>query len=180
MKTNIALIGFMGTGKTAVGRLLAEKLNKKFLEQDSLIEQKAGKSIPEIFRQNGEISFRELEIAATKEIAREQNAVIACGGGVVLNKINIDRLKESSVVVYLTASPEAILERTSAEEGQRPLLNVENPLRTIRELMKFRRPFYERSADMTIDTSNLDIAAIVAQIIDRLKKDESLDFQKPN
>jgi shikimate kinase len=103
MKTNIALIGFMGTGKTAVGRLLAEKLNKKFLEQDSLIEQKAGKSIPEIFRQNGEISFRELEIAATKEIAREQNAVIACGGGVVLNKINIDRLKESSVVVYLTA-----------------------------------------------------------------------------
>lgn len=180
MKTNIALIGFMGTGKTAVGQLLAEKLNKAFLEQDSLIEQRAGKSIPEIFREDGEIAFRELEIAVTKEIAKERNAVIACGGGVVLNKINIDHLKESSVVIYFTASPEVILKRTSTEEGQRPLLDVEDPLRTIGELLEFRRPFYERTADMEIDTSRLDISAIVKQIIDRLKKDESLNFQKPD
>ena len=94
MKTNIALIGFMGVGKTVVGQLLAKKLARKFLELDLLIEQKAGKPIPEIFRQDGEITFRELEIAAAKEVASEKDVVIACGGGIVLNKINIDRLRE--------------------------------------------------------------------------------------
>ncbi len=109
MKTNIALIGFMGTGKTAVGRVLAKKLGRKFIEMDGLIEQKAGKSIPEIFQQDGEIAFRELEIEVTKEVAGQQNAVIACGGGVVLNQINIDRLREGGSAVYHTDSPWAIL-----------------------------------------------------------------------
>ncbi len=117
MKTNIALIGFMGTGKTAVGRVLAKKLGRKFLELDSLIEQKAGKSIPEIFQQDGEIAFRELEIEVTKKVAGQQNAVIACGGGVVLNQINIDRLRAEGRVVYLTASPRAILKRVASEKG---------------------------------------------------------------
>ena len=111
MKSNIALIGFMGAGKTAVGRTLAEKLGKRFVELDSLIEQKAGKSVAEIFQQDGEISFRELEIEVTKEVSRERNLVIACGGGIVLNKINIDRLREESIIVYLVASPEVILRR---------------------------------------------------------------------
>ncbi|NQT04591.1 MAG: shikimate kinase, partial [Dehalococcoidia bacterium] len=92
MKSNIALVGFMGTGKTDVGRLLAGKLGKDFIELDELIEQKAGKTIPEIFQQDGEIAFRELEIEATGEAAEKKNAVIACGGGVVLNQINVDRL----------------------------------------------------------------------------------------
>jgi len=173
MKTNIALIGFMGAGKTAVGQVLAKKLSRKFIELDSLIEQKAGKPIPEIFQQDGEIAFRELEIEATKEVSREKNTVIACGGGIVLNKINIDRLRESSRIVYLTASPGVVLRRVSAEEGQRPLLEVDNPALTVRELLKFRQPFYERAADITINTSKLDIDAVAEQIIDRLKKDES-------
>ncbi|MDD5039459.1 MAG: shikimate kinase, partial [Dehalococcoidales bacterium] len=125
MKTNIALIGFMGTGKTAVGQLLAKKLKMKFIEMDWLIAQKAGKSIPDIFR-DGEIAFREREIEVTKEIAGEKNSVIACGGGIVLNKINIDRLKEGAIIVYLTASPRVILKRTSSEQGKRPLLNTAN------------------------------------------------------
>ena len=173
MKTNIALIGFMGTGKTAVGQVLAQKLDRKFIELDSLIEQKAGKSIPEIFQQDGEIAFRELEIEATRAVCQEKNSVIACGGGLVLNKINIDRLRESSRIVYLIASPGVVLRRVSAEEGQRPLLEVDNPGLTIRELLKFRRPFYERAADITINTSKLDINAVAEQIIGRLKKDES-------
>ena len=176
MKTNIALIGFMGTGKTAVGQLLAKKLGKKFIEQDLLIEQKAGKPIPEIFEQDGEIAFRELEIEATREIAREQNSIIACGGGVVLNKINIDRLKETAIIVYLTASPRAIIKRIAPEEGQRPLLAVNNPALAIRELLKFRKPFYERAADISIDTSKLDIEAVVELIIDKIKQDESFYF----
>ncbi len=173
MKTNIALIGFMGTGKTAVGRVLAEKLGKKFIELDWLIEQKAGKSIPEIFEQDGEIAFREREIEATKEVSKSKNSVIACGGGIVLNKINIDRLSESSRIVYLTASPRAILNRVSTEEGQRPLLEVENPILIIRELLRFRKPFYERASDITINTSKLSIESITDQIINRLKEDES-------
>ena len=176
MKTNVALIGFMGTGKTAVGEALAKKLNRKFVELDLLIERKAGKSIPEIFQQDGEVAFRELEIEATKEIAKEKYLVIACGGGIVLNKINIDRLREESIIVYFTASPRAIMKRVSSEEGQRPLLEVDNPTQTIRELLRFRKPFYERAADIRIDTSKLDIDSVVEQIINKLKEDESFNF----
>jgi len=176
MKTNVALIGFMGVGKTEVGEALAKKLNRKFVELDLLIEQKAGKPIPEIFQQDGEIAFRELELELTKEIAKEENLVIACGGGVVLNKINIDRLREGARIVYLTASPRAILKRVSTEEGQRPLLEVDNPTLTIRELLTFRKPFYERAADIKIDTSKLDINTVAEQIINKLKEDESFNF----
>ncbi len=169
MKTSVALIGFMGSGKTAVGRVLAEKLNKQFVEMDSLIEQKAGKPIPRIFSEDGETAFRELEIEITKEVARGKNQVIACGGGIVLNKINIDRLKDEAVIVYLTASPAVILERTSADKNERPLLK-NNKAATIDELLKFRKPFYERAADISIDTSKLDINAVADEIITRLKR----------
>jgi len=170
MKTNIALIGFMGAGKTAVGKLLAEKLNKKLIELDSLIELKAEKPIARIFKEDGEIAFRQLEIEATKEVAGNKNQVIACGGGIVLNKINIDRLKEEGIVVYLTASPEVILQRVSADNTVRPLLENNNKTLTIRELLKFREPFYERAADIKIDTSKLDIESTTQQIIARLKE----------
>jgi len=176
METNIALIGFMGTGKTAVGQLLAKKLGSRFFELDLLIEQKAGKSIPDIFQQDGEVAFRELEIEVTKEVSKDKNLVIACGGGIVLNKINIDRLRQQSRIVYLTASPGVILKRVADEEGQRPLLEVDNPTLTIREMLSFRKPFYERAADITINTSKLDIDAVAGQIISKLKEDESFDL----
>ena len=175
MKTNIALTGFMGVGKTAVGKALAKKLDKRFVELDSLIEQKAGKSIPDIFQQDGVVAFRELEIEVTKEVSREKNLVIACGGGIVLNKINIDRLRKESIIVYLTASPRAILKRTSGDENERPLLNTPNKALAVRELLSFRKPFYERAADVRIDTSRLDIDYVVEQIINRVKEGESTD-----
>ena len=175
MKANIALIGFMGTGKTAVGQALAGKLDKKFIELDPLIKRKAGKSIPEIFKQNGEIAFRELEIEVTKEVAERKNVVIACGGGVVLNKINIDRLRKESLIVYLTASPKIILKRTSNDAEERPLLKVANPTLTIQGLLKFRKPFYERAADIKINTSKLDIDAVVKQIIVKIKENEGFN-----
>jgi len=175
MKTNIALIGFMGVGKTAVGRALAKKLNKRFVELDSLIERKAGKPIPDIFQQDGEITFRELEIEATKEIATGKNLVIACGGGIVLNKINIDRLRQEAVIVHLTASPQVILKRTSGDGVRRPLLEVADPALTVRELLKFRRPCYERASDIKIDTSKLDINTVVEPIISKIREHESLN-----
>lgn len=174
MKTSIALIGFMGTGKTAVGKALAGKLGKEFFELDPLIEKKAGKTIPAIFKEDGEIAFREFEIEAIKEVSKERNAVIACGGGVVLNKINIDRLKREAVIVCLTASPRVILRRTSRDAEERPLLTVANPALTIKELLRFRRPFYERATDTTVNTSRLDIDSVVTQIIVKIKEYEGL------
>ena len=173
MKTSIALIGFMGTGKTAVGKALAERLDKEFVELDSLIEQKASKTIPEIFQQDGETAFRELEIEVTREVAERKNTVIACGGGVVLNEINIERLRKGCVLVYLTASPRVILKRTLSNENERPLLEVSNKAQRIQELLRFRKPFYERAADIKIDTSKLDISSAVEQIIKKVKEDES-------
>jgi len=175
MKSNIALIGFMGTGKTAVGKMLAEKLNKQFMELDALIEQRTGKTIPEIFQQYGEIAFRELEIEATRDAAERESTVIACGGGVVLNQINIDRLRRKSVIVYLTASPSVILERTSADTDERPLLVAEDKAARVAGLLKFRQPFYERAADITVETSRLDVGEVVGKIIKKLGRYESTD-----
>ncbi len=173
-KTSVALIGFMGTGKTAVGQVLAKRLKKKFVEMDSLIEQKAGKPISDIFREQGEIAFRELEIAATKELAGQKNLVIACGGGVVLNKINIDRLKTEAIIVHLTASPGVILKRVRQNPGERPLLAVPDPATEVRKLMKFRQPFYDRAADITINTSSLNIEAVAEDIVRKLKEHEDV------
>jgi len=174
VKTSIALIGFMGTGKTAVGKALAEKLGKEFFELDLLIEEKAGKTIPTIFKEDGEIAFREFEIEVIKEVSKERNAVVACGGGAVLNKINIDRLKKEAIIVHLTASPRVILRRTLRDSEERPLLAVANPALTIKELLRFRKPFYERAADISVNTSRLDIDPVATQIIARMKDYEGL------
>ncbi|OGN99326.1 MAG: hypothetical protein A2Y89_07445 [Chloroflexi bacterium RBG_13_51_18] len=178
MKTSIALIGFMGTGKTVVGRLLAQKLRKDFVELDAEIEKKAGRSIPEIFRLDGEVRFRELEIEVVKDISTRKNAVIACGGGIVLNKINIDRLKKKSVIICLTALPSVILKRTAPDKNGRPLLDVADRAREIKKLLDFRRPFYTRSADIIINTSRLGIDSAAEKILETLKDYESNHRQK--
>jgi shikimate kinase len=176
MKSNIVLIGFMGTGKTAVGQVLAKRLIRPLVEVDSVIKKMAGKTIPEIFSYDGEIVFRELEIEVIKQAAGGEKQVIACGGGAVLNTINSDRLRVTGVVVNLTASLETILKRIVKQNGSRPLLNVELPLDRIKELQKLRKPFYDRAADVTINTSKLNIDAVAEKIINRLKKYEGFNF----
>ncbi len=178
MKTSIVLIGFMGTGKTTVGKALAKRLGKDFVELDRLIEQRAGKPIPRIFDESGETGFRELEITVARETAGRLNSVIACGGGIVLNQINIDRLRQEGVIVYLTASPEVILKRVSGDAAERPLLRVADPAQTITELLKFRQPFYERAAEITVNTSKMDIAGVVGQIVSRLKERQDFSLQE--
>lgn len=156
-----------------MGRLLARKLGREFVDTDLLIEKKAGKTIPEIFRENGEIAFRELETEVVKEISGRKNAVIACGGGVVLNQINIERLRKSSLIVYLKASPKVLLERISKDKNERPLLKVADKAKALRRILSLRRPFYEQAADITIDTSKLDINSVVEKIIE--EANDSLD-----
>jgi shikimate kinase len=170
MKSSVALVGFMGTGKTVVGRLLATKLGKEFIELDAVIEAKAGRSIPEIFSTEGEVGFREREIQAAREVAGKKNVVIACGGGVVLNKINIDRLRQGCTIVCLTASPAAILARTAGDKGGRPLLDVADRAQQVREMMAFRRPYYKAAADIIINTSRLRPETVAEKIIEKLSE----------
>lgn len=176
MKTNVALIGFMGTGKTAVGQLIANKLRLTFIEMDALIELRAAKTIPQIFEQGGEIAFRELEIEVARQVAQKERVVIACGGGLVLNRINIDRLRQSAVIVYLTASSLVTLKRVSKQAGKRPLLDVTEPLDTIREMIRNREPYYKQAADITINTSKLSTEAVANKIVEKLKEDENFDW----
>jgi len=174
MKNSIALIGFMGVGKSAVGKVLADRLGKKLVGVDSLIEQKAGKSVFLIFQEDGETAFRELEIDVIKGIALKKNLVIDCGGGAVLNQINIDRLKQNALVVWLTATPSIILKRTMADKVGRPLLSGKGQVSDIQTLLHYRKPFYERAADIRIDTSKQNIESIAEEIIGKLK--ENADF----
>lgn len=169
MKTSIALIGFMGVGKSAVGKALSERLGKTLVEVDSLIVREAGKSISRIFQDDGEIAFREMEIQAIKAIASGKDQVVACGGGAVLNRINIDRLKKEAVIVWLKASPEAVFSRVAKDGEDRPLLRGKNSIPEIRSLLKFRQPFYERAADIEVNTAGLEIARVVEKIISELK-----------
>jgi len=171
LKTNIALIGFMGTGKTSVGRALAIRLEKKFVRTDDLIVERAGKTIPEIFEEDGESRFRELEIEIAKEVSEKKDVVIDCGGGIVLNKINVDRLRKNARIILLTASPEVILERISTDGEQRPLLNTPDKPKRIAELLHLREPYYKGSADFEIDTSSLNVDEVIEKIIEFLGKE---------
>ena len=159
-----------------VGKVLAKKLGKQFIELDYLIARKAGKPIPEIFGQDGEVAFRELEIEIAKEVSQNKNQVIACGGGLVLNKINIDRLKRDSIIVYLTASPGVILKRVSNSDEERPLLKVTSQAQTIQASLRFRQPFYERAADIRINTSRMNIDSVAGEIIRQVKQDENFNI----
>ncbi|MFX1255575.1 MAG: shikimate kinase [Promethearchaeota archaeon] len=171
MKTNIALIGFMGTGKSTIGKLLAKKLDKTFIEIDELIEDQAGKPIFRIFEKNGELEFRKLEIEVTKNVANRNNVVISCGGGIVLNKINIDRLKKNALIILLTASPQTILKRTS-NDSKRPLLNTLDRKTQIINLLNSRNPLYKSAADFVIDTTTLSVDEVVNKIVQSFLKEK--------
>ena len=153
----------MATGKTCVGRDLAVKKKMRFLDLDELIELKEKRTISDIFAKDGEPCFRRIEKRTLKEVAREKNFVVACGGGIVIDPENIKIMKENGVIVCLTAKPEVILKRT-AGTAYRPLLNVRNPKEQIGHLLKLRAPFYAR-ADYVIDTSKLSLEQVVKEII---------------
>jgi len=165
-KTNICLVGFMGTGKSSAGKLVAQQLGKQYIETDAIIEEKAGKSIPEIFSEDGELHFRELEIETIREAASNVDTVFSLGGGAVLNQINIMYMRQSSVIISLTARPEVIFQRISKDgKEKRPLLAKADPMQEIEKLLATRAPFYAAATDLIIETSDNEIDAIVAQII---------------
>ncbi len=160
---NIYLVGFMGTGKTTVGKILAKRLNKEFLEMDEVIEQKSGKKITEIFKLHGEAHFRKLEKELLRNIANKENLVVSCGGGIVCDKENLAILKKTGIIFSLTASKERIYERTEKCKD-RPLLNVSDPLKKIEELLALRTPCYKQ-AHYLIDTDKTGPEAVAEKII---------------
>ena len=164
---NIVLTGFMGTGKTAVGKELSTLLDLKLVDVDTEIEKSEQITINEIFKRLGEPRFREIETEMIKKIASKQNLIISTGGGAVLKQENMDVLRETGVIVCLMATPETILERTSSSDD-RPLLNVENPFAKITELLNFRTPFYEK-ADIMIDTENKTPLEIAEEIMKKIR-----------
>ena len=166
---NVALFGFMGVGKSAIGRMLAEKLGLSFVDLDEEIVSRTRRSIESIFEEDGEERFREIERVVTKEYSALDGQVIACGGGTVIDPQNLDNLRRSSRMVLLTAEPEVILERVEAEGDARPLLNVDDRLGKIRSLLSKRWPRYIEAADIIIDTSEYTPQVVVSIIIENLE-----------
>ena len=160
---NLALIGFMGTGKSSVGHMIADQLRFEFLDTDHLIEKRTGRTISDIFAQNGEPAFRALECQLVEELASRKQTVIATGGGLPVNPANLDSLKQHALVVCLWSSPEKIFERVR-EQSHRPLLHDSDPLAKIRFLLAAREPFY-RQADVLINSEFRSIREVAQQVI---------------
>lgn len=160
---NIVLTGFMGTGKTSVGKFLAGHLNWQFVDTDEIIERDCGRKISEIFIDRGEKYFRDVESSVVELVSLFNKAVIACGGGVVLRPQNMDALSKNGVIVHLFTRAEKILEYTKTSRN-RPILNVPDPLAKIRELMRIREPYYKR-CNLSIDTTDVGIEEIAKKIM---------------
>jgi len=163
---NVILVGFMGAGKTACGRLLARRLGRCFVETDDMIAATQGRSIPEIFRHDGEERFRQLEGEALDLLALKSGDVIATGGGLPCRDGRMDALRKLGTVVWLRGELGELRERAT-RSGDRPMLNG-RALSDIEELYRRREPFY-RQADLTVDTTGLGPDAVVARIIAALR-----------
>jgi len=160
---NLALIGFMGTGKSSVGQIAAGHLHFAFLDTDHLIEARAGKSVSDIFAQEGEPAFRDLERRVVKELASRKKTVISTGGGLPVDESNLASLKTHALLVCLWASPEKIWERIRGQT-HRPLLNDPEPLAKIRSLLAAREPYY-RKADVLVNTEMRSVKEVALQVI---------------
>jgi len=160
---NLALIGFMGSGKTTVGQHLAFALRFQFVDTDQLIERRTGKTVTEIFKTHGEAHFRDLERQIVRELVESSGTVIATGGGLPCHFDNLERLKEKAFVVCLWASPEKLYERVK-HQSHRPLLNDPDPLGTIRRLLSDREPYY-RQADLLVNVETRTTREIVQIIL---------------
>lgn len=164
---NIFLVGLMGAGKTTIGRLLARKLDKRFVDSDHEIEARTGASIPWIFEIEGEPSFRRREADVIRELSAQNGLVLATGGGAVLNPESRALLAERGTVIYLRASIGSILQRTSHDKN-RPLLQIADPRKKLEELFAQRDPLYREIADLVIDTGRPNVQSMVQTILDQI------------
>jgi shikimate kinase len=168
MTRNIILTGFMGTGKSSVGRVLASQLGFTFRDLDSLIVEKEGQSINSIFAGQGERYFREIEASVLRAVLLESSQVVSTGGGAVILSENRDMMRKSGVVVNLVASPEMILQRLHADD-ERPLLRDSKNLPNLQKMLLEREPFYAE-ADIRIDTDEKNVEDVARDILNFLER----------
>lgn len=172
---NLYLVGFMATGKSTVGRVLASRLGYDFLDSDNRIEQEVGLAVPQIFEREGEAAFRRYERRFVESGHPSNHCVVACGGGLVTQPGMIELLKKKGVVICLYATTETILERTRGNRN-RPLLEVEDPARRIQDLLKEREPFYRQAGTLVL-TDNRTLGDVVEHL-KRIYLREARDFEE--
>lgn len=166
---NIFLVGLMGAGKSTVGRILARRLGKRFVDTDHEIEKRNGVTIPVIFEIEGEEGFRRREQELLADLAQENDLVLSTGGGIVLKPENREVLRSHGFVVYLNARPELLAERTK-HDRTRPLLNVEDPLTRLRELYAVRDPLYREVAHAIVETGRGAPQQVVQAILGEISR----------
>jgi len=157
----------MGAGKTTIGSKLASHLEKEFFDTDKEIENITGANIPLIFELEGEDGFRKRETQVLSQLATKDNILLATGGGIVLRKENREKLKEHGCVIYLHATLDHLLERT-AKDRNRPLLQTENPRKTLSDIIQQREPLYREVADVIVETNDKQIYEILQELSKRL------------
>ena len=167
----IVLTGFMCTGKSEVGRRLAKRLGRPFVDTDQLVEARAGKTVAAIFGEDGEAAFRALEREAVVAATARADAVIAVGGGAVLDPVNVERLRATGVIVCLSADTDTILRRVG-DVARRPLLAGGDPRGTVERLLAERGPAYQRVADVTVDTSDRKVGEVVESVREHIGRFE--------
>ena len=164
---NIYLIGLMGAGKSTAGRLLAHTMGREFYDSDDEIVKRTGASIPTIFEIEGEAGFREREQRMIAELCAKKSVILGTGGGAILREANREALKNTGWVVYLSTSPERLINRTRYDKN-RPLLQTANPLSVLTQLYEVRHPIYQDLADIVITTGAGHVTHVVAHIIEQL------------
>ncbi|UOD50465.1 shikimate kinase [Orrella daihaiensis] len=166
------LIGMPGSGKSTIGKGLAKALGRPFIDLDHEIEARCGVAIPVIFEIEGEPGFRKRESQVLEEVAQQPDVVIATGGGAVLAESNREILSQHGVVIYLKASVEELVRRTSRDRN-RPLLATNDPKTRLYELLDERSPIYDSLADIVVETGSASVPSVVQQIVTRLKDTEN-------
>jgi shikimate kinase len=166
---NIVLIGLRGSGKTAVGKILAQKMGRELIEMDELITRKAGLTIPEIVAKYGWGKFRDIEEDVTSQVAKLDNIINASGGGVVTNGKNIAKLKKKGILVWLQAGVDTLVNRTGEDNGRPPLVAGKTVREDVKITLKERNPLYQQAADLAINTENKTPEEVADLVIELLK-----------
>jgi shikimate kinase len=169
---NIFLVGMMGAGKTTLGKALAQRLRRDFIDTDRLLVERTGVPVALVFEIEGEDGFRRRESALLAEICGGERNVVATGGGVVLAEGNRRLMRESGTVVYLKARVESLWERTR-HDSSRPLLATPNPRERLAELLEERDPLYHEAAHIVVETGSQSAATLVGRVVSALRERES-------
>mgnify|MGYP003297817998 CR=1 FL=1 len=170
MRNNYILIGYMGCGKSTIGKKMSEILNIKLVDTDAWIEERQGMTVSEIFATKGELFFRDLETGALKELLEEKETmVISVGGGLPVREENRSLLQQLGQVIYLKAQPETIYNRIKGDTT-RPLLQTENPMEKIREMLGQREEKYQVVADKIVTVDDKDLSEILDEILEAVKE----------